>query len=95
MKEYIKYIPIGLFVAFCVKSLVVGVQLQEAPLFAILAAFSAYLVNRDEDKVRKVVLQRLDALEKQTEDKSKEIEDLRSHVSSIKLGQQIRTAVKF
>lgn len=95
MKEYIKYIPIGLFVAFCVKSLVTGVQLHEAPLFAILAAFSAYLVNRDEDKARKVVLQRLDALEKQTEDKSKEIEDLRSHVSSIKLGQQIRTAVKF
>ena len=95
MKEYIKYIPLSLFVAFCLKSLTVGVELKESPLFAILAVFSAYLIHKEEEKEKKLTLARLDALEKQTETKSKEVEELRSHVSSIKLGQQIRSAVKF
>lgn len=95
MKEYIKYIPLGLFVAFCVKSLVVGVSVSEAPSLAIVAIFSAYLVHRDEEKQLKAINDKLNLLEKQNENKTKEIEELRSHVSSIKLGQQMRTAVKF
>lgn len=95
MKEYIKYIPLGLFVAFCIKSLVVGVSVTEAPSLAIIAIFSAYLVHRDEEKQLKAINDKLNLLEKQNENKTKEIEELRSYVSSIKLGQQMRTAVKF
>jgi len=95
MKEYIKYVPIGLFVAFCVKGLVVGVSVSEAPSLAIVALFSAYLVHRDEEKQLKAISERLSVLEKQNENKTKEMEELRSHVSTLKLGQQMRSAVKF
>lgn len=95
MKEYIKYVPLSLFVAFCVKSLVVGVTIAEAPALAIVAVFSAYLIHRDEDENKKAIEARLAALEKQQETKSKEMEDLRSHVSSVKLGQQIKSVGRF
>ena len=55
MKEYIKYVPLSLFVAFCVKSLVVGVTIAEAPALAIVAVFSAYLIHRDEDENKKAI----------------------------------------
>lgn len=95
MKDYIKYIPLGLFVAFCLKSLALGVNLHEAPLFAILAVFCAYLIQQDNQNEKSAVESRLAALEKLQEAKSKEIEDLRSHVSSVKLGQQIKSAGRF
>ena len=95
MKEYIKYIPLGLFVAFSIKSLVNGASLQDAPVYAILALFTAYLVHRDEEKSLKKIHSKLEQLEKLNEVKTKEIEELRSHVSTIKLGQQVRNAVKF
>lgn len=95
MKEYVKYIPLGLFVAFCIKSLVVGVNIEEAPLFAILAIFCGYLVHRDEISDKKTLEARLIAIEKLQEIKSKEIEDLRSHISSVKLGQQIKSVGRF
>jgi uncharacterized membrane protein YgaE (UPF0421/DUF939 family) len=95
MKEYIKYIPLGLFVAFSLKSLVAGAVIQDAPVYAILAVFTAYLINRDEEKSLKNINDKLNQLEKLNEVKSKEIEELRSHVSTMKLGQQMRSAVKF
>lgn len=95
MKEHVKYIPLILFVAFCVKGLVLGVSLQEAPIFAIIAGFSAYLVNREEKKNLETIGNRLNKLEQETEAKNKEVEELRSHVSTLKLGQQVRSAVKF
>jgi hypothetical protein len=95
MKEYIKYIPLGLFVAFSVKMLINGVSLQDAPAFAIIATFAGYIINREENKNLKYLNDRLKALEDGASESKKEAEELRSHVSSIKLGQQIRTAVKF
>ena len=95
MKEYIKYIPLGLFVAFSVKMLISGASLQDAPIFAILTGFAGYMINREEDKILNSLTSRLKVLEEQSVEYKKETEDLRSHVSSMKLGQQVRSAVKF
>ena len=95
MKEYIKYIPLGLFVAFSVKMLISGASLQDAPIFAILTGFAGYMINREEDKILNSLTGRLKVLEEQSVEYKKETEDLRSHVSSMKLGQQVRSAVKF
>jgi uncharacterized protein YdaL len=95
MKEYIKYIPLGLFVAFSVKMLMSGASLQDAPVFAILTGFAGYMINREEDKILNSLTGRLKKLEEQSTESKKEAEELRSHVSTIKLGQQIRSAVKF
>ena len=95
MKEYIKYIPLGLFVAFSVKMLMSGVSLQDAPVFAILTGFTGYMINREEDKILNSLTGRLKALEEQSIESKKEAEELRSHVSTMKLGQQVRSAVKF
>jgi hypothetical protein len=53
------------------------------------------MINREENKNLKYLNDRLKALEDGASESKKEAEELRSHVSSIKLGQQIRTAVKF
>lgn len=95
MKEYIKYIPLCLFVAFSVKMLISGATLQDAPAFAILTGFAGYMINREEDKILNSLTARLKAIEDQSTEYKKETEDLRSHVSSMKLGQQVRSAVKF
>jgi hypothetical protein len=95
MKEYIKYIPLGLFVAFSVKMLINGVSLQDAPAFAIVTAFAGYMINKEENKNIKSLSDRLKILENSASESKKETEELRSHVSSIKLGQQMRSAVKF
>lgn len=95
MKEYIKYIPLGLFVAFSVKMLVSGASWQDAPVFAILAAFTLTMLNKEEETVINAFAARLKAMEEQTSEFKKETEELRSHVSSVKLGQQVRAAVKF
>ena len=95
MKEYIKYIPLGLFVAFSAKMLISGVSLETAPVFGILAAFSAYLINRDEKKNLEIINSRLQAIEGKLNSKEKEVEELRSHVSSLKLGQQMSKVARF
>jgi hypothetical protein len=95
MKEYIKHIPLGLFVAFSVKMLISGASWQDAPIFAMLTGFAASMVNREEDKILNSLTGRLKALEEQSVEHKKEAEELRSHVSTLKLGQQVRSAVKF
>jgi len=95
MKEYIKYISLGIFVAFCVKILMNGISFEDAPVFAIVAGFTAYLVNRDEEKNLEKINKRLTQLEHHVSEKEKQVEELRSHVSSLKLGQQMRSVAKF
>lgn len=95
MKEHVKYVPLLLFVAFSLKLLVSGASWQDAPVFAILTGFAASMLNKEEEKILVSLSTRLKALEEHTVESKKETEELRSHVSSIKLGQQVRSAVKF
>jgi hypothetical protein len=95
MKEYIKYIPMGLFFAHSVKIIAVGASFQDAPILAITATFCAYLVSKEEQKALQKLSDKLVVLEQKTETTQSETEELRSHVSTLKLGQQVKSVARF
>ena len=95
MKQLVKYVPLLLFIAFSLKLLMSGASWQDAPIFAILTGFAATMINKEDETIVVSLSNRLKMLEDNLIESKKETEELRSHVSSIKLGQQVRSAVKF
>lgn len=85
----------GLFVAFSAKLIIIGAVLSDAPILAILAGFSGYLVNRDEEKNLEKIKNQFNSIEQKAQEQAKAIEELRSHVSTIKLGQQVKSVARF
>lgn len=95
MKEHIKYVLLLLFIAFNIKILVFGASWQDTLIFTTLAGLTITVINKEETPTLVSFSARLEELENNSVESKKETEELRSHVSSIKLGQQVRSSVKF
>lgn len=95
MKEYFKYIPLLLLIAFSLKLLINGASFQDATILAVLATYSAYIVDKEDRKQFLELKNKIETLEKQLEKTTNNTEDLRSYVSTLKLTQQIKTVAKF
>jgi len=84
------------FVSFFIKTLVTGVQYQDCALIAIICSLIAYLEHASESSKLKQLKNDYEKIQHSIELNKKEIEELRSHVSTIKLGSQVRSvATKF
>lgn len=99
MEKLIKVLPIGLFCAFSLKLIVAGAQPTDCAVLFILAAYSAYhrfkevdaIIDRFDTRLweqHKLINKKI----KEIEELTKQVEDVKSLLSSVKLGQQIRTS---
>jgi hypothetical protein len=87
----VKNVALLSFVSFFIKILVVGAQYQDCALVAIICSLIGYLEYSSEKSELKELKDKQDKLQHSIELNKKEIEELRSHVSTIKLGNQVRS----
>jgi hypothetical protein len=96
MDKYIKYLPFGLISALSGKCLVNGVSFAEVAFLAVLSVLGCYMHFATKEKKFQILEQKYSDLEKRFETKSKEIDDVKNHLSGLKLASAIRpTASKF
>lgn len=92
MEKLTKVLPLGLFCAFSLKLMLVGAQLTDSLVLFVLAGYSAYHQFKTVDGDIRRFEQKLNEQEKIISEKSKEIEDVKALLSSVKLGQQLRNS---
>lgn len=90
MDKFLKYVPMLLFCLYCGKMLKEGGSYTEAPILAILGLFSAYSLYRAENKQLQETQKTVDQLKNSIEEQNKKIEELRTHVSGLKLSTSVR-----
>lgn len=95
MKEHIKYAPLGLFLALGLKLLINEITIESVFVLGIFSLYSAYLLKVSEKSYLDALASKIETLEQRISEKEKETEELRSHVSSIKLGHQVSRVAKF
>jgi len=92
MEKLTKVLPLGLFCAFSLKLMILGAQLTDSIVLLVLAGYSAYHQFKSVDGNIKEFQEKLKEQELRIAEKSKEIEDVKALLSSVKLGQQIRNS---
>ena len=95
MEKLAKPILFGLFVAHSISFLVVSPTFERGLTFAILAIIMGLLEFKATNKAIDSLRQEIETLKKESEEQKKFGQELSSHVSSIKMGQQIKTAGRF
>lgn len=90
--DKIKFIPLAISSLFGLKLLVLGGNLESACILAVLGGISAFYEFKVQNKKIKDLEEKVESYNKTMEEKAKEIESLKTHVSSIKLGSQLRPA---
>lgn len=91
----VKSVVLVSFSLFFLKLLIVGVSLESSVVVAILATLMGYLEFKSDINSYTSLKKETEALMKSIEENKKDLEDLRSHVSTVKLAQQVKTLNKF
>lgn len=91
MEKLMRFLPLALFCAFSLKLMALGAQLTDSLVLLVLAGYSAYHEFKTVDKQLKDFEGRLKENERTITQKAKEIEDVKALLSSVKLGQQLKT----
>ena len=79
----IKYLPLSLFVLYSAKLLILGGSYVDAPLLLILGTVAAFYEFKSQDKKLAEMEQKLERINLLEKDH----ENLKTHVSGLKLGQ--------
>jgi hypothetical protein len=88
--EKIKYIPVGLLVAYVLKLIAMGTN---APEMGVVFALTAYVALKDYVEKHKKVQEVLDVVNKQNEIIAKmatEIDNLKTSMVGVKMGQNFK-----
>lgn len=91
MTKITKLLPIGLFFAYAVKLMIVPVDLTDGLILAVLATLAGYFEFRSEKETIKALEDKITNNFKELDQKIKDLEDIRSTLTAIKLGQSIKT----
>lgn len=89
--ERIKLLYISLAVILVAKMVVYGANFAEAPILAILVAASLFYEHSPKNKQLQHLNSKLEDLEKQIASKDAAINELRSGISSVKMGIGMKT----
>lgn len=90
MEKVVKPTLFGLFVVHSVSFLVTPPTIERGVTFAILAIIMGLLEFKATSKEIGLLKQEIETLKKDSEEQKKFSAELSSHVSSIKMGQQIK-----
>lgn len=91
MEKRIKYVPFGLLVASLIKSLVLGTNLNEVLLVAILAGLTAFYEMKVNKKEIINLQAQIDNLSSQNQIQDKVIDDLKSSIVSVKVSSGVKS----
>lgn len=100
--EKIKFLPLGLFVAYFIKALIFSVSYPEAAILAVLAAASCFFLYKDSDSKLKELEKSLETsaktLEQKLNDSVKsfelrvnEVESIKAQLNALKINSLTRS----
>ena len=95
MEKIIKPVTFGLMVVYCLGLLVTPVTFEKGVIFAILAAMVGYFEFKSEQKELAKLKEEIETVKNEINEQKKFSQELSSHVSSIKMGQQIKSVGRF
>lgn len=95
MQKIIKPVTFGLLVAHCLSLLIAPATPEKAVVFGILAIMVGYFEFKSEQKHLVDLKAELETLKLDLLEQKKFSQELSSHVSSIKMGQQIKSVGRF
>ena len=95
MKEITKSIIFGQLVIYIGSLLITPVTLEKGLVLAILAGLLAFFEFKTEKKELVQLKSDMEEIKKQLDDQKKFSQELNSHVSPIKMGQNIKTVGRF
>lgn len=95
MEKLVKPVTFGLLVVYCLSLLVTPVTFEKGLIFAVLAAMVGYFEFKSEQKELKEIKEQLETIKQDLNEQKKFSQELSSHVSSIKMGQQIKSVGRF
>lgn len=89
--EIKKLLPISAFCIYFIKVCILPAGIPEASILLILASFVAYLEYKDSDKKLSTIESDLSKLKNDLEEKSKEIDSMKSYVTGMKLQNSMKS----
>lgn len=92
MDKYLKVMPFGLVLVLSAKCIFVGTTFADVAFLAVLSSLGCYLQFSTKEKRINQLEQKHSELEKRFEAKAKEIDDVKNHLSGLKLASAIRPA---
>lgn len=95
MDKIVKPVLFTLFVIYGLNLLVTPVTFEKGVVLAILATLLSLLEFKTERKELTQIKEELSVLKRELEENKKFSQDLSSHLSSIKAGQQIKSVGRF
>jgi hypothetical protein len=90
MDKYIRVMPFGLVLLLSGKCIVLGAAYSDVALLAVLSALGSYLHFSTKDKRFEELENKQAELEKAVQARSKEVDEIKTHLSGIKLANAIR-----
>lgn len=87
MDKIIKFVPLVLFSAQFIKSIVLGPALADAPVLAIAALLIVAMEYKVTNKKIQALQSEIEGFNALLAENNKHLEQVRTHVSGIKLGQ--------
>jgi hypothetical protein len=90
MDKYLKIMPFGLVLTLSAKCIFVGTTFADVAFLGVLSALGCYMHFATKEKRVNGLEQKHVELEKKFEAKAKEIDDVKNHLSGLKLASAIR-----
>jgi len=88
--EKLKYFPVGMLSIYLAKCLITGASPVDAAILGIFAALLGYSQYKSEEKAISDLKNEISSIKQHQDLTSKQHEELRSHVSSMKIGLNMR-----
>lgn len=90
MDKHIKVMPFGLILLLSAKCIVLGSSYSDVALLAVLSALGSYVYFTTKEERFKALEKKHEELEKTVQSRSKELDEIKTHLSGIKLANAIR-----
>ncbi len=90
MSNFAKYAPLGLLCAYVTKVMILGASLSDGLVVAVIAGLSAFMLHKTDQKKFLEIESQIKVLSEEMALKNKNIDEIKNHVTGLKLGQQIR-----
>lgn len=94
MDKYTKYLPLALFSLLAIKLIITGASFADTASLFVLAAAAAYYEFQIQKKIRNEYKEQLQKYEDQVKALALSLDEVRTHVGSLKLSQTRFTNVR-
>lgn len=90
MDKFIKVMPSGLVFALSLKAVILGCSFSDVAFLAVLSSLSAYFHFATGKKDLQKLQTHVENVEKTVQQKAKELDEVKTHLSGIKLASTMR-----